>query len=166
MAGQAKIVAVYDQPYWRMAGLSGDAMSQYGPMAEIHDASPARGGPYGLFGFVGVPANIRKQYREDLLAAAREQLVRLFGPELANPVSLTLQDWAHELLTATRLDHVQAGRHPSYGMPLALNGLWDGRLQFGSTEMAPMFGGYLEGALEAAEFLANPGTGNLAHVRG
>jgi monoamine oxidase len=41
MAGQAKVVAVYDRPFWRAAGLSGDAISRRGPLMEIHDASPA-----------------------------------------------------------------------------------------------------------------------------
>ena len=57
MAGQAKFVAIYDEPYWRNKGFSGDAMSQRGPLAEIHDASPMQGGPYALFGFVGVPVD-------------------------------------------------------------------------------------------------------------
>jgi len=36
-------------------------------------------------------------------------------------------------------------------MPPALTDLWDGRLHFAGTEVAPTFGGYIEGALEAAE---------------
>jgi monoamine oxidase len=32
-----------------------------------------------------------------------------------------------------------------------LSGLWDNALVFGGTEVAPTFGGFLEGALEAAE---------------
>ena len=67
MAGQAKIIAVYDEPHWRKAGLSGDAMSQYGPMVEIHDASPIEGGPYALFGFVGVPPDARAAHKDELL---------------------------------------------------------------------------------------------------
>ena len=59
MAGQAKIIAIYEEPFWRDAGLSGDAISHVGPMVEIHDASPETGGPYALFGFVGLPADMR-----------------------------------------------------------------------------------------------------------
>ena len=39
MAGHAKFVAVYETPFWRADGLSGDAMSQRGPLAEVHDAT-------------------------------------------------------------------------------------------------------------------------------
>lgn len=74
MAGHAKILAVYDRPYWREAGLSGDGMSQKGPMVEIHDASPKEKGPYGLFGFVGFPPSVRKQHKQRLLDLPKNNL--------------------------------------------------------------------------------------------
>ena len=151
MADQAKILAVYERPFWRENGMSGDAMSRRGPMVEIHDASPSDGGPYGLFGFVGVPTEIRLQHRDPLMRMAKDQLVNLFGDDMANPLSLTLQDWAQDPLTATPEDHHATGYHPTYGLPKVLNGIWENRLVFGSTEVASQFGGYLEGALEAAE---------------
>ena len=151
MAGQAKLVALFDRAFWREAGLSGDAMSQLGPMVEIHDASPASGGPYALFGFVGYPADVRLQYREEVMTRARAQLVRLFGDGAASPIDIMMHDWAQEAHTATPLDHAALTEHPIYGLPPALGDLWDGRLVLGSTETAPEFGGYLEGALEAAE---------------
>lgn len=154
MAGQAKILAVYDRPYWRDAGLSGDAVSQKGPMVEIHDASPATGGPFALFGFVGTPPGIRSRYREETLEAAREQLGRLFGNELLNPTHMHFQDWSQETLTATAADHVSSGHHGSSPRPDALDGQWDGRVLFAGAESASEFTGYLEGALEAAEDVA------------
>ena len=42
--------------------------------------------------------------------------------------------------------------HPNYGLPCVLSGLWDEALVFGGTEVAPTFGGFPEGALEAAEY--------------
>jgi monoamine oxidase len=65
-----------------------------------------------------------------------------------------LKDWAFEQETATEDDLAPLAGHPTYGLPHAARDLWDGRLLFGSTEMAPNFGGYLEGALEAAELTA------------
>jgi monoamine oxidase len=41
--------------------------------------------------------------------------------------------------------------HPEYGLPDAMKGIWSGKLLFAGTEVAGQFGGYLEGALEAAE---------------
>ena len=153
MAGHAKVIAIYEHPFWRDAGFSGDAMSRYGPLAEVHDASPAQGGPYALFGFVAVPVEVRQQ-RDDLLQqAALEQLARLFGPKLLTPIQVILQDWAFEPETATPLDAQPLYHHPAYGLPHALANLWQGKLLLGSTEVAANFGGYLEGALEAAEMV-------------
>ena len=153
MAGHAKIVAIYERPFWRDQGLSGDAMSRRGPMVEIHDASPSEGGPYALFGFVGVPATARKAHKEALLEAAKDQLVRLFGAAANTPMAIVLQDWAFEDETATELDHVGVSHHPAYGLPSVLESIWSGQLILGSTESAPQFGGYLEGALEAADIV-------------
>jgi monoamine oxidase len=151
MAGHAKIIAVYDQPHWRTAGMSGDAMSQKGPMVEIHDASPVSGGPFALFGFVGFPPEIRAQHPEQILALARQQLVDLFGPQMANPVSIHMQDWAQNPMIATQRDSIALRAHPDYGLPKQLSDIWEGNVVFASTEMGRDFGGFLEGALEAAE---------------
>ncbi|MGC8202044.1 flavin monoamine oxidase family protein [Aliiroseovarius sp. PTFE2010] len=150
MAGHAKAVAIYDRAFWREAGLSGDAMSRFGPLSEIHDASPAQGGPYALFGFLGVPPQARadeQALKQHILA----QLTRIFGPDAASPVTLAVKDWAFDRFTANGLDQQPLFAHPDYGLPAALSGLWNGKLIFGGTEVAPEFGGYLEGALEAAE---------------
>lgn len=39
MAPHAKYFAIYDAPFWREQGLSGQARSACGPLVEIHDAS-------------------------------------------------------------------------------------------------------------------------------
>ncbi len=150
MAGQAKAVAVYDRPFWREDGLSGDAQSRIGPMVEIHDASPAQGGPYALFGFIGVPPQSRR-HAQALRQHLQAQFTRLFGPDAANPLQLFVKDWAFDPHTSTQADLAPLYAHPTYGLPRILTNLWDNRLHFGGTEVAPAFGGYLEGALEAAE---------------
>lgn len=154
MAGQAKIVAVYDKPHWRLSGLSGDAMSHRGPMVEIHDASPARGGPYALFGFVSVPAEARAAHKGALMDLALAQFTALFGPEMANPREMILQDWATVPETARPQDQRPVSHHPSYGLPHGLRSLAEHGVHFSATETAQGFGGFLEGALEAAETTA------------
>lgn len=150
MAGQAKAVAVYDTPFWRHQGLSGDAVSRMGPMVEIHDASPHDGGPYALFGFIGVPPAGRVDehlLKQHLIA----QFVRLFGPEAADMSELYVKDWAVDPLTATQADKDPIYAHPTYGLPEVMTNQFDGALQFAGTEVASEFGGYIEGALAAAE---------------
>ncbi len=148
MAGHAKVIAIYRTPFWRSMGLSGDAISHIGPLAEIHDASPTDGGAGALFGFVGTPA---RRNQDALMQAARAQLADLFGEEAKAPLDMMLTDWAFDPMTATAADHTPPAGHPRYGTPPALADLWGGCLHLASTEMASAFGGFLEGALEAAE---------------
>ena len=144
MAGQAKVVAVYDRAFWRDEGLSGDAMSRFGPMVEIHDASPATGGPYALFGFIGVPPQDRSD-EQVLRQQLQKQLTRLFGTEAAEPKQLFVKDWAFDPQTSTDADRKPLSMHPAYGTPRALRGLWDDTLQFASTEFVPQFRGLYRG---------------------
>ncbi len=154
MGGQAKFVAVYDRPFWREDGLSGDAMSRHGPLVEIHDATDPNTGLGALFGFVGIPAHMRHGHSEAVKSAAIEQLGRLFGKQALSPKEIFYQDWAQQVETASDLDFDPVSEHPHYGLPASLSGLWGKRLHMGSTEIATQFGGYLEGALEVAEHLA------------
>ncbi|GGP19687.1 flavin monoamine oxidase family protein [Silvimonas iriomotensis] len=150
MAGNAKFVAAYDQPFWRDAGLSGDAGSQRGPLVEIHDASDAAGQVALLFGFIGVPAPMRQQMGEaELHRLALKQLARLFGPQALAPRWTTLKDWAQDPYTAQQQDQQPLYQHPLY-TPMPLPQPWAGRLVLAGTEFAPEFGGYLEGALASA----------------
>ena len=155
MAGHAKILALYEKPFWRDAGNSGDASSRHGPMVEIHDASPNT--PHstaGLFGFLGVPASHRQNNEQAILAAVQDQLIRLFGDEAAKPIEIIYKDWAFDPHTANALDHAPLTHHPAYGLPDTLKTLADRNLHLCVTEVAPEMGGYLEGALAAAEVTA------------
>jgi monoamine oxidase len=154
MGGQAKFVAIYDRPFWREDDLSGDAMSRHGPLVEIHDATGPNTGLGALFGFVGIPAPMRHGHSEAIKSAAIEQLGRLFGKPALSPKEVYYQDWSLQVETASDLDFDPVSEHPHYGLPASLSGLWDKRLHMGSTEIAAQFGGYLEGALEVAENLA------------
>ena len=160
MAGHAKFVAVYEQPFWRAEGLSGDAMSRSGPLMELHDASPAGGEPGALFGFYGVPAHIRRDHENELIEASLAQLGRLFGTRATQPVRTFLRDWATTPEIASPADHQPPMHHPAYGVPEALEGLWDGRLFFAGSEMASHNGGFMEGALERADAVARKLVGN------
>jgi monoamine oxidase len=151
MAGHAKLLVAYRTPFWRAHGLSGTAISQAGPLVEVHDASGAGGQPAALFGFVGVPALARQRLgREAVVRAALDQLVGLFGPQAGAPTAVHWQDWATEPDTATPADSGPAAgypRPPSTALPAP----WHGRVHLAGSEFAPDFAGYLEGAVIAAE---------------
>jgi monoamine oxidase len=151
MAGHAKFLARYPTPFWRAAGLSGSAVSQIGPLAEVHDASDAEGRQAALFGFLGVPAPWRQRRgQQALIDDAVAQLGRLFGPEARAPQAVHLQDWTDEAETATAADAQPATAHPT---PIStdLPAPWRNAVHLAGSEFAPEFPGYLEGAVRAAE---------------
>ncbi len=150
MAGQAKYVAVYPRPFWHDSGLSGAARSAVGPLVEIHDASIPHG-QAALFGFVGIGAAQREAAGPAWEAAALAQLVRLFGAAAGRPLAVHVKDWAQSPNTATAQDWPPLAAHPHYAALPDAGPLWRDRLVWAGTETAPDHGGYLEGALEAAE---------------
>ena len=152
MAGQAKAVVLYTTPFWRTQRLSGEVFSRRGPLSEIYDASPANGGPYALFGFIGIPVDGRRQLGEtELQRLCLAQLRRLFGEDAAQPLAVLIKDWAEDALTATEDDRLAPSHHPDYGTMSRNRTLWDGQLIRAGSETAATSGGYLEGALEAAQ---------------
>jgi monoamine oxidase len=151
MAGQAKVLAVYDNAFWKAQGLSGTVSSFVGPLGEVHDASAPDGHP-ALFGFVGLPAAARAALgSEGVKQQALVQFARLFGPRAVQPLAVYVEDWAVDPCTAMPADGEAASGHPAYGPPPPFDGPWQGRIVFAGTEAALEHGGYLEGALEAAE---------------
>ena len=145
MAAHAKVVALYDRPYWRDAGLSGSAVSQVGPLVEIADQSDPDLGVYALFGFVGWPY-AERQDETALRQAVVDQLARLFGAEAAKPRALHVMDWAAEPFTATPSDQTPPQGHPSYGVPALSEPLGD-RVFFAGAELSAHHGGLIEGAV-------------------
>jgi monoamine oxidase len=150
MAGHAKFFAFYEEPFWRAQGLSGDGISRRGPLMEIHDASAANPGRGALFGFVGLAADSPLREPSRLIADVFRQLEKMYGAAAAIPLDVTFKDWAMEEFTATEADQVIT-QHPPYGLPPGMATLADKGLLFASTEMAPQFGGFIEGALEASQ---------------
>jgi monoamine oxidase len=150
MAGQAKFFAFYEEPFWRSQGFSGEAFSQRGPLGEIHDGSADGRGPFALTGFVGISAGQRNQVRH-LSEAIVSQLGVIFGKPEAQPTAFFCQDWARERFTATDYDQPPMVEHPVYHPPAGKASFWDGTVHFAGTETADEHGGYLEGALDAAE---------------
>ena len=149
MAPHAKYIAIFDKPFWRGRGLSGDAQSSCGPLGEIHDAS-MEGGSGALFGFFALPASERQRHSEDALRLkCREQMVRLFGQEAAAPKKDTVKDWARDPWTSSPTDF-DDGDHPFAPPASPSTGPWQGRLTGIGSEWSPRFCGYVAGAIEAA----------------
>lgn len=150
MAPHAKYVAVYEHPFWREQGQSGEARSLHGPMGEIHDASTPEGSA-GLFGFLRLPMEMRRRLSEEqLMYQCRAQLTRLFGPEAASPYQEFVKDWAVDPDTATPLDNQTSDHAETVPPHTANSGPWSGRVIGIGSEWSTRFPGYLAGAIDAA----------------
>ncbi len=164
MAAQAKFFAVYNRPFWREAGFSGDAFSATGILAEIHDASSANlasedtssDGFFALFGFVRLPAEMRSQVGEQtIVEASLQQLAAFFGEAALTPATTYIKDWSADVYTAARADAAPLPHHPQYRGSPSLGEFWQDRLHFISAETSAASGGLIEGALQrGAEFSA------------
>ena len=150
MAGHAKFFALYDRSDWRSSGFSGQGFSMYGPLGESHDGSSETDTPYGLTGFLGIPA-LRRKSEDTMIQAILTQLTLLYGQEAGHPVKIYYQDWAREEFTATEYDMRSAHNHPEFLPPSGKTSIWGGTLHFAGSETAADFSGYLEGALASAE---------------
>ncbi|THF25803.1 FAD-dependent oxidoreductase [Pseudomonas atacamensis] len=150
MAPHAKYVAIYDQPFWRDKGLSGEGRSDRGPLVEIHDASMPDGRA-ALFGFIGVPAQTRKAVDDEILRThCQAQLVRMFGNEAATPLTQVIKDWAADPLTATEADLHGGQLHGRAPASTPKSGEWHRRIIGIASEWSPQFPGYVAGAIEAS----------------
>jgi len=150
MAPHAKYVAVYKTDLLHARQLSGNAGSRVGPMVEIHDVSEPDSGEAAFFGFIGVPAKLRRTVGEsELKSLCREQLVRLFGQDAAEPEVEYIKDWAADLFTATEFDLQQEVGH---AMPeqLPAREQWSRDMTGIASEWSPQFPGYLAGAIDSA----------------
>ena len=150
MAPHAKYLAVYESSFWRGVGLSGAARSAIGPLTEIHDASTLEGDG-ALFGFFGVPAQVRQSVSDTVLKEhCRAQLVRLFGEQASTPKAEYLKDWAQDPLTAMPADASGNGQHAVAPPSKPKTGVWQDCLTGCGSEWSAQFPGYVAGAIDAA----------------
>ena len=151
MAAHCKVVFIYDQPFWREQGLSGEVFSRYGPLTEIYDGSPADESCYALTSFVGLSALQRQQLSNDQLqTACLVQLKRLFGEKSQRVTDILIQDWSQQPLTTVTADLQGPAQHPQYPQDRPRSYYQD-RIFLAGSETANQQGGYLEGALESAD---------------
>ncbi len=146
MGGTVKVVARYERPFWREAGLAGAAFSHVGPLREIHDMSGRDGMPAALFGFAQPAHDAPVPGRNAVLG----QLAALFGPEAAAPADLWIHDWRREPFTVAP-ESLGLTDYTTYGHRAFEQPSLEGCLHWASTETAPDSPGHIEGALAAAE---------------
>lgn len=162
MGAMTKVVIRFEQAFWRDLGLSGAVMSHVGPMREIHDMSGPEGEPAALFGFVPPPApggallpleGMKSAAGPGAHASVQPgevvaQLAALFGSGMPEPLEILIMDWRTEPYTSpTGVEQLQA--YETFGHPVYLDPVMDGRIHWASTETSQEAAGHIEGALAA-----------------
>ncbi|MGH9029856.1 MAG: flavin monoamine oxidase family protein, partial [Acidimicrobiales bacterium] len=98
MGSVIKILAVYDTPFWRDRGLSGQVSSDTGPIRIVFDNSPPSGTPGVLVGFA--EAQDARLLRRLSPADRRHEVLscfgRFFGERATAAASYVEKDWSGE----------------------------------------------------------------------
>ena len=144
-----KVAAVYDRPFWRDKGLTGQAVSLNGPANVTFDDSPPDGSPGVLFAFVG--GNEARVYaraaRRDRRAAVLKNFADYFGREALRPRSFLETNWpAARYSRGGPVGIAPPGTLTRYGEALRRP---FGRVHWAGTETASYWNGYMDGAVSS-----------------
>lgn len=151
MAPHAKVVALYENAFWRDQNISGRIASRAGPIVEAHDHCGPNGTPAAIFGFIGWPHALRLQHPQELRQQIEAQLMRCFGKGNAPPKELHIKDWAINPYVTSPEDLDTPMHHPSRRPDSLRASYFDHRLIFASAETADISPGLIEGAFDAGE---------------
>ncbi len=146
-----KVTVVYDSPFWRGQGLTGQAVSTTGPVNFTFDDSPRSGGRGVVLGFIG--GDEARAYSAMSPAARRaavlNQFATFFGPAAHSPRNFLETSWAAERWTRGCPVGI-----PGLGTLLAY-GPWlrrpIGRIHWAGTETSSYWNGYMDGAVRSGE---------------
>ena len=147
----AKCEAIYDTPFWRTDGLSGQALKLDGAVPAMFDNTPPDGSPGVLMGFMGGRAWRMWQPRSaaDRRAAVLEDFAAAFGAKARSPIDYFEQDWVEERWTRGGPTSVLApGTLVDFGRALTQP---VGAVHWAGTETAGYWNGYMDGAISSGE---------------
>jgi monoamine oxidase len=150
-----KVHAVYDSPWWRTDGLSGQTGSPDLPVSITFDNTPPGGAPGIITGFVEGARAVEFGALDDgeRRRIAIDCLVRYFGPRAANPQEFLELDWSKEVWTRGCYGaHMPPGVLTQFGRYLRQP---VGPLHWAGTETSPEWTGYMEGAVASGERAAS-----------
>jgi monoamine oxidase len=146
-----KCMAIYDEPFWRREGLTGQALSDRGPARITFDNSPPDGMPGVLLGFL--EGRYARQLGELSPDERRERVIEgfayLFGPRAARPEGYVERAWAEEERTRGCYGcYFTPGGWTGYGRALRAP---IGPIHWAGAETATVWNGYMDGAVQSGE---------------
>ena len=146
-----KCMAIYDRPFWREQGLTGQGTSDRGPIRLTFDNSPPDGSPGVLLGFL--EGRFAREWGARPLEERRDAVVgtfaRLFGPRAAKPVDYVDRVWADEEWTRGCYGcAMPTGAWTEYG-PAMREPI--GPLHWAGAETGIVWSGYMDGAVQSGQ---------------
>ncbi|TDW99008.1 flavin monoamine oxidase family protein [Dinghuibacter silviterrae] len=147
MAGSVKFTIEYKAHFWRDRQLSGMLYSHAGTVVEMYDHTNYDGDRFGFTGFLN--ADTRTYTQEIRRAHVLRQLQEAFGNDVLDAVAYYDKVWDDEYVLSDNPAIKQP--HQNNGHPCFQQAYMDGRLFFSGSETSPLYGGYMEGAVIAAE---------------
>lgn len=143
-----KAYAAYPRPFWRDRGLSGQALSDEGPVFITFDVSPGPEGPGILLGFTD-PRGFDALPDEQRRATALGCFTALFGEEAAAPIDYVDQRWGAETFApGGPTAAVPPGSWTEFGRLLRTP---VGPLHWAGTETADEWTGFMDGAVRSGQ---------------
>jgi monoamine oxidase len=148
---ETKTLVVYDRPFWRDEGFSGQT-AEPGSAAEVTiDASPSSGemGVLASFTFGAVAERVDALDPAERRAAVVGALTSRLGPEAASPVDLVETPWWKEEWTrGCSMAHFPPGLLTTHGHLLREP---MGRIHWAGTETSTVSHGAMDGAVRSGE---------------
>jgi monoamine oxidase len=148
---ESKTLVVYDEPFWRKDGFSGQS-AEPGSVSEVTlDASPASGTPGVLASFTFGPVAERADALDPAERRRRllDALAARFGPRAAAPVDVVETAWwTEEWTRGCSMAHFPPGVLTRYG-PLLRRRF--GRVHWSGTETSTTSHGAIDGAVRSGE---------------
>lgn len=147
-----KCHAVYERPFWRDAGLSGEAAGDTTPVKVVFDGTPpADGSPGVLVAFIEGADAIRlsSASADDRRSEVLDVLAHYVGDAARRPAAFVERDWGAEPWTRGCYGaHLPPGAWTQVGTALREP---VGLIHWAGTETAERWCGYIDGAITSGE---------------
>jgi monoamine oxidase len=146
-----KVIALYDKPFWRDQGYSGQVVSDTGPVQATFDNTPPEGTPGALMGFVeaSICRKLNEVSKDELKQKVLDNFAQYYGDEAKNAIGFIEKRWDKDVWhrgcpvcvpgPGVLLDFGTAIRTPV------------GRIHWAGTETATYWNGYMDGAVRSGE---------------
>jgi monoamine oxidase len=149
-----KIMTVYDEPFWRADGRSGQSVAMDSTIETTLDASPESGrGVLASFAFGPNARKLAWMPADERQLLVLDALRRRFGANAADPIAYEEANWEREEWTrGCSAAHLATGVLTQFGRSI---GVFFGRVHWAGTETATTSWGTIDGAIRSGQRAAD-----------